>query len=83
MAETEIGTVTHYYTKLGVAGIKLSNKLTVGDRIHILGHTTDLTQPVESIEVEHGSVPFAAGDDEIGLKVADHVREHDKVFRVD
>ncbi len=83
MAEVEVGKVTHYFNKAGVAGIKLSGKLSGGDTIHILGHTTDLTETVASMQVDHDVVQTAGPDNEIGLKVSDHVREHDTVFRVE
>ncbi len=83
MAETEVGKVTHYFGHLGVAGIKLSAPLAVGDQIHILGHTSDINLAVESIQIEHEQVERAEAGAEIGLKVTDHVREHDTVFKVD
>lgn len=82
MTEVEVGKVTHYFGKIGVAGVKLSAALAVGDRIHILGHTTDLTQDIDSIQIDHDKVDRAAADAEIGLLVSDHVREHDTVYRV-
>ena len=82
MAEKEIGLVTHYFGHIGVAGMKLSDSLSVGDTIHIVGHTTDLTETIQSIQIEHETVETAAAGAEIGLKVTDHVREHDKVFKV-
>lgn len=83
MAEEEIGRVTHYYAKIGVAAIELDGgSLSVGDTIHILGHTTDLTQPVESLQIEHESVEQAVKGQAVGIRVADHVREHDRVFKV-
>ena len=56
MAEHLVGTVRHYYGKLGVAGIELSSALKVGDTIHIQGHTSDFTQTVDSIQIEHETV---------------------------
>jgi len=53
-AEERIGIVTHYYNHLSVAIMRLeSGTLRVGDMIHIRGHTTDFTQGVESLEVDH------------------------------
>jgi translation elongation factor EF-Tu-like GTPase len=83
MAETEVGKVTHYFGKIGVAGVKLSGGLAVGDTVHILGHTTDLMETIESLEVNRQSVQRVEAGDEIGLKVGDHVREHDTVYRVE
>lgn len=80
--EKEIGQITHYYTKIGVAVVKLTGDLEVGDRIHIVGHTTDLTQTVDSMQIEHEQVEKAAKGQSIGLKVSDHVREGDKVYKI-
>jgi len=83
MAEIEIGKVTHYFGNIGVAGVKLSSDLSVGDTVRIIGHTTDHTQKIESIQIEHDQVETATGGAEIGLKVTEHVREHDIVYRVE
>ena len=42
----EIGKISTYFSHVGVAAIKLSGKLKVGDKIHIKGHTTDFEQKV-------------------------------------
>jgi translation elongation factor EF-1alpha len=83
MAEQEIGVVTHYFGHIGVAGIRItSGTLNAGDTIHVVGHTSDFTQAAGSIQIEHATVEEAKPGDEIGLKVVDHAREHDKVFKV-
>lgn len=76
-----IGSVTHYFSHLSVAAVRLTAPLAVGDRVHIRGHTTDLVQEVSSLEVEHARVDRAAPGDDVALKVADHVRDHDLIFR--
>jgi translation elongation factor EF-1alpha len=76
-----IGLVTHYYSHVSVAAVSLTAPLAVGDRIHIRGHTTDLVQDVASLEVDHAPVDRAAPGDDVALKVDDHVRDHDQVFR--
>jgi len=43
MAEKEIGKVTHYFSRIRVAGIELSDELAVGDTILIKGATTLLS----------------------------------------
>ena len=81
--EEKVGVVTDYYAKIGVAAVTLSDgALQVGDRIRIHGHTTDLTQTVESLQVEHRPVPRAERGSEVALKVSDRVRKHDAVLRV-
>jgi putative protease len=83
MKEIEIGKVTHYYTKIKVAALKISNgELKIGDKVHIKGHTTDLNQIIESIQKEHQEIEIALPGDEIGIKVIDHVREGDIVYKI-
>ena len=82
MKEERIGRISNYYNKLGVATIILENKLTVGDTIHIKGHTTDLIQNLESMQIEHKNVEQAKEGDCIGIKIKEHVREHDVVYKV-
>ena len=78
-----IGAVTHYFSHLSVAVVKLeSGTLRVGDDIHFRGHTTDFGQRVESLQVDHASVTEAGPKDDFGLKVREHVREHDVVYKV-
>ena len=83
MAEERIGTVTHYFGRIGVAAVKITGgELRVGDTIHVKGHTTDFPQAVDSMQVEHESVALARSGDEVGMKMADYVREHDEVYKV-
>jgi hypothetical protein len=78
-----IGVVTHYYSHLSVAILRLeSGTLRVGDVIHIRGHTTDFSQKVESLEVNHAPATEVGPNDDFGLKVVGHVREHDVVYKV-
>jgi Elongation factor Tu domain 2 len=78
-----IGVVTHYYGHLSVAILRLeSGTLRVGDMIHIRGHTTDFSQRVESLEVDHASVTEVGPNDDFGLKVVEHAREHDVVYKL-
>ena len=77
----EIGKVFAYYSNIGVAAIKLSGALKVGDTIAIKGHTTDITQRAESIQIEHEKVKEAKKGDEVGIKVKDRVRPNDVVYK--
>lgn len=81
--EEAIGVVTHYYSHLGVAVVQLNKgSLKTDDKIHITGHTTDFTQTVASMEYEHQHVDQASAGQSVGLKTADHAREHDIVYLV-
>ena len=79
-----VGVVTHYFGHLSVAVVKLDpgTSLRVGDNIHIKGHTSDFAQRVDSLQVGHAAVEQVGPDDDFGLKVVDHAREHDVVYRV-
>ncbi|MFH1678996.1 MAG: translation elongation factor-like protein [Candidatus Omnitrophota bacterium] len=82
MPEVEIGIVTHYYDHISVAIIQLSAGLKVGDNVHIKGHTSDFTEEVSSIQIEHADIPEAKAGDSVGIKVNQKAHPHDKVFKV-
>jgi translation initiation factor IF-2 len=83
MAEKKVGEVTHYWRKIRVAGIKLTDTLSVGDTIRILGATTDFEQTVGSMQIEHQNVEAAKKGQEVGLKVKEKVRGGDTVYKVE
>lgn len=80
--EEEIGRVSHFFSHVVVAGIELSAPLEAGEKIHIKGHTTDLTLVVDSMQINNVNVGQAKPGDSIGIKVPDRVRTGDHVFRV-
>lgn len=82
MPEVEIGSVSDFFAHPVVAGIELTAELKVGDRIHILGHTTDMELPVDSMQINNASVAEAKAGDAIGIKVKDRVRRGDKVLKI-
>lgn len=80
--EVKVGIVSHVFRKIGVAILDLSETLQTGDTIHITGQQTNLTQKVESMQVEHQNVQTAERGQCVGLKVIGEVREHDLVYKV-
>ena len=83
MEEKRVGEVIKYFGKIGVAAIRLSEgSLKVGDKIHIVGHTTDITQTVDSMQIENKDVQEAGPGADIGVQVKDRAREHDVVYKV-
>lgn len=82
MPEKLIGKVTHWFGKISVAALELTEELAVGDRIHIVGHTTDFEQEVTSMQIMHQDVTHAGPGDEVAIKVQNHVRVGDKVYKV-
>lgn len=78
-----LGIVTHYFSHLSVAVVKLeTGTLRVGDNIHFRGHTTDFGQRVESLQLNHVPVAAVGPNDDFGLKVREHARENDVVYLV-
>lgn len=83
MERVKIGEVFHYFTKIGVAAIRLTDgAIAVGDRVVIQGPTTNLEQPVDALQIEHMTVSSARQGQEVGMKVQDRVREHDFVYKL-
>jgi len=77
-----LGKVRHYFAKARVMTLVIEAPLAVGDTIRVKGHTTDLTQRVERIELEHEGVPSVSAGEEVALSVADRVREGDAVYKL-
>jgi GTPase len=84
MSESEVqegGTVTHYFSKIGVAIIELSKPLSVGDQILVKGPLTDFEMTVDSMQIEHKSIQRAEAGQIIGLKLSQPARERDVVYK--
>ncbi len=83
MPEEEVGKVTRYFAKIGVAGIMIEKgSVQVGDTLHIKGHTTDLTAEIKSLQVMGKDVEQAGPGEEIGVKLGDRARPNDMVYKV-
>ncbi len=85
MAQKALGKVTHYFDHLGVAVIKLDKGvgLKKGDKVQFKGNSTDFTQEVGSLQVDHKDVESAKAGDDFGLKVDKPVKENDQVYSAD
>jgi len=77
-----IGEITHYFGKISVAVIKLTDVLKVGDEIRIAGGDVDFAQKVDSMEVEREKIEQAKSGDSVGLKVKEKVRDGYKVYKL-
>ena len=77
----EVGHVTHFFSKISVAVVELKAPLAVGDRILVKGPSTDFEQVVESMQIEHKNIPRAEAGQSIGLKMVEHAREKDVVYK--
>jgi GTPase len=83
MPEQFVGTVTHFFKGAGVAMVHLAEgELALGDRVRFHGHTTDFTEQIASMQVNHAPVERAQAGSEVAIKVADRARPKDQVFKV-
>lgn len=76
----KIGQVTHYFGKIGVAVLKLTGPLKTGDQIVISGRGEEYEQTVDSMQVDHQTIPEAKAGDDVGMKVAKLVKPGDEVY---
>ena len=79
--ERPVGRVTHYFPKIGVAVVALSDDLKQGEEVRFTGAHTDFRQKVASMQIEHRTIPAAVGGQEIGLKVDRDVKVGDLVLK--
>ncbi len=81
--EKKVGKITHYFDKIKVAAIKLSDILSIGDTIHIVGgESTDFTQKIVSMQFMGEKIKKAKKGKEVGIRIKDRAREGYKVFKV-
>jgi translation initiation factor IF-2 len=79
----KIGEVFHFYGKIGVAAIRLTDgELSIGDTIQVQGPSTDVTQVVDGMQIEHANVTRATKGQEIGVKLKERAREKDLVYKI-
>jgi putative protease len=83
MAEKEIGKITNYFSKIGVAVVELTAPLQLGDEIHIVGGDRDFQQQVESMQVEHQAIDGADAGQEIAIKLDQKARPNDTVYKIE
>ncbi|MCM8799895.1 MAG: translation elongation factor-like protein [Candidatus Omnitrophica bacterium] len=80
--EKVVGIVTHYFPHVRAGVVKLKSALSLGDNIKIKGHTTDFTQTVTSMQINHVPIQKAKKGQEIGLLVESRVRKNDIVYKI-
>ena len=81
--EIEVAHVTDYFAHVGVVALKVTKDgIRIGDVLHFKGHTTDTIVEVSSMQIEHKDVKEAKVGDDVGVKVNEKIRSHDKVYKV-
>jgi len=78
----EVGKIRHYFDKIQVAVIDVTDSLKIGDKIRIKGAQTDFEQTIDSMQIDRQPVLEAKKGDAIGMKVSQPVRENDRVYLV-
>lgn len=82
MPEEQIGEVSNFFVKPMVAAVKLSATLRVGDRIRIMGSSTDISLEVGSMQIDREPVESADAGAEVGIQLPARARAGDTVFKV-
>ena len=82
MADAKVGTITHYFDKIGVAVVDLTAGLRVGDAIKISGRGQEFAMTVDSMQEEHQQIQEAKKGQAVGMKVTQPVKEGDEVYKV-
>ncbi len=77
----EVGHISHFFSKIGVAVLDLTAPLAVGDRILVKGPSTDFEQTVDSMQIEHKNVARAESGQSIGIKLVERAKENDVVYK--
>ena len=71
----QIGKVTHWYDKIGVAVVKLTGPLSVGDRITVKKGDHEFEDSVTSLQINHESVSSAKKGDDAAIKLSQRPKE--------
>lgn len=83
MADVKVGSISHYFGKIGVAVLDVTGTIKVGDKIKIKSRGQEFNQEVDSIQVEHENIKEAKKGQSVGLKVDQPVKSGDEVFLVE
>ena len=76
----KVGTVTHFYDKIGVGIVKLDSEIKLGDRLKFKGNATDFEEDVAQMQFDHKDIETAKKGQEVGIKLDNKVKEGDQVF---
>jgi len=83
MPERPAGKVEHYYPKVQAAAVRLTRKVKLGDRVHIVGHGDDVEERVTSLQMDRRPIQEGMPGQSVGLWVMDRVHAGDEVFLVE
>ena len=81
--EKEIGVVTHWYDKVGVAVVKLSGALKKGDTIKVKRGENEFEDSITSMQINHEDVDSGKKDDEVAIKLSEKAKEGSLVYKTE
>ena len=81
LSSEQIGRVSAYYSKIGVAAIVLTATLSIGESIRVKGATTDFVTEITSMQIDRVAIESADAGADVGVQVPSKVRKNDAVFR--
>lgn len=83
MDYVKVGKVTHFFDKINVAAIKITDEpIKSGDKIRIGEFGVGIEQKIDSMQMEHQEVPEAKVGDEVGIKVVSAVKSGEEVYKI-
>ncbi len=80
--EQEVGKVIHYYDRAGVAVVRLSDALLVGDKIKVSRGDSAFEDTVSSMQVEHAAVSSGKAGEEVAIKISQPTKEGASVAKL-
>ncbi|OGF61937.1 hypothetical protein A2926_00435 [Candidatus Giovannonibacteria bacterium RIFCSPLOWO2_01_FULL_44_40] len=81
--EKEVGKITHWYDKIGVAVLDLSATLKAGDRVKVKKGEEEFEETISSMQVDHKEVSSAKKGDEVAVKLSQKAKEGAVIYKVE
>ena len=78
-----VGRITHYFSNIDVAVIKLSSPLKIGEKIRVIGgQETDFEQKIISMQIDYKEIKTGKKGESIGIKIDEKVHDGYKVYKI-
>lgn len=82
MPDQFVGNVSRFIDEINMAVVNLRETIHVGDKVRILGPSSDFQQEVPAMQIKHKQVEEAGPGEQVGLLVKSRVELQDKVYKV-
>ncbi len=80
MPKKEVGKVTHWYDKIGVAVVKLSGALKVGDSVKIEHGKVEFDDTISSMQIDHKAVASGKKGEEVAVRISQKAKEGSTIY---